>query len=129
MKFSKIIVAVLVLGCTIVPIVTIFAYEAYRSRNLTHEIIARAPERGNYFPQKITSPVGKQIRLRVRNVDTVMHGFAIPDLDVDAGEISAGHHALLEFTPEQTGIYDFYCTTWCGDYHVQMRGILEVTDN
>ena len=128
MKFRGIIAAALLLGCTIVPIVAIFAYEAYRTRDLTAEIIARAPEKGNFRPQKVTVPVGEKVKLRVRNVDTVTHGFAIPALGIDAGEIKAGHVVILEFTPEKVGTFDFYCTVWCSEYHLQMRGVFEVAE-
>ncbi len=127
MKAKIILSAVLVLACTVGPIVATFAYEAYRTRDLTAEIIARAPERGNYSPRFVKVAFGQKIKLRVRNVDTVTHGFAIPALEVDAGEISAGHYAILEFTPEKPGKYDFYCTTWCSEFHLQMRGVLEIT--
>ena len=120
------IAVVVLLGCTILPIVAILSYEGYRTKDLTAEILARAPEKGNFTPQKVTVPVGENVRLRVRNVDTVTHGFTIPALGVDLGEIKAGHVALLEFTPEKAGSYDFYCTVWCSEYHLQMRGVLEV---
>ena len=77
----------------------------------------------------MTLPVGKSAKTRIRNVDTVTHGFAMPALDIDAGEIGAGHTVVVEFTPEETGKYDFYCTTWCGDHHMQMRGTIEVVEN
>jgi cytochrome c oxidase subunit 2 len=66
------------------------------------------------------------VRLRVRNVDTVMHGFTVPALGVETREISAGHQVVVEFTPEEIGEYDFYCTVWCSDHHLQMRGVIEV---
>ncbi len=91
------------------------------------EILARTPEKGNFSPRVVTVVSGQKIKLRIRNVDTVTHGFAIPALEVDAGEIKAGHYAILEFTPEKPGKYDFYCTTWCSEFHLQMRGVLEVT--
>ncbi len=127
MKAKIIISAVLVLACTVGPIVATLVYESYRTRDLTAEIIARAPEKGNYSPQLLSVPVGEKVKLRVRNVDTVTHGFAIPALQVDAGEIKAGLSVTLEFTPEKTGKYDFYCTVWCSEHHLQMRGVLEVT--
>lgn len=120
------ITAILVLACTIGPIVITFAYESYRTSDLTAEIIARAPEKGNFSPQNLTVPVGEKVKLRVRNIDTVTHGFAIPALGVDAGEIKAGHSVIVEFTPKEPGKFDFYCTVWCSDYHLQMKGILEV---
>ncbi len=90
------------------------------------EILARAPEKGNYSPAKVVVPVGEHVKLRIRNVDTVSHGFAIPDLGVDAGEVKAGTVAIVGFTPENVGSYNFYCTVWCSEHHLQMRGVLEV---
>ena len=73
-------------------------------------------------------PVGEKVKLRVRNVDTVTHGFAIPDLGVESGDIKSGHQVIEEFTPEKVGEYDFYCTAWCSEHHLQMRGVLEVVE-
>jgi heme/copper-type cytochrome/quinol oxidase subunit 2 len=129
LKDKKYIVsAVILLVCTIGPIIATLAYESYRTRGLTAEILARTPEKGNFSPRHVKIPLGEKITLRVRNVDTVTHGFAIPALGVDAEEITAGHYKILEFTPEKPGKYDFYCTTWCSEFHLQMRGILEITD-
>lgn len=126
MKLGWIITLPLVIICVVGPIVAAIVYESYRTKDLTAEIIARAPERGNFSPQKLSVPVGKLVRLQIRNIDTVMHGFAIPALGVDAGEIPAGRVVRLEFTPEKVGTYDYYCTTWCSEFHLQMRGVLEV---
>jgi heme/copper-type cytochrome/quinol oxidase subunit 2 len=128
MSTRTVIAIAALLACTVLPIVAIFSFEAYRTRDLTAEIIVRAPERGNFTPQEVTVPVGEVVKLRLRNVDTVTHGFAIPALDVDAGEIKAGQTVVLEFIPEKVGTYHFYCTVWCSDHHLQMRGILEVVE-
>ena len=126
MSMKVLVSAILVLGCTVGPIVAMFAYESYRTRDLTGEILARTPEKGNFSPRTFEVKVGQKVKLRVRNVDTVMHGFAIPALKIDAGEIKAGHSAILEFTPDKPGEYDYYCTTWCSEFHLQMRGVLKV---
>ncbi len=126
MRFEWIVALPLLIVCIVGPIVGAIWYESSRSEDLTAEILARSPERGNFLPQKLTVTAGKPVRLQVRNVDTVMHGFAIPALGVDAGEIPAGHMALLEFTPENPGSYDYYCTDWCSECHLQMRGTSEV---
>ncbi|MBI5725160.1 MAG: cupredoxin domain-containing protein [Planctomycetes bacterium] len=127
MNFKTILVAALVLGCTVLPVAAVFLYENYRTRDLTADIIARAPERGNFSPQKLTVPAGKEVKLRILNNDTVVHGFAIPALGIDAGEIKAGHVVFLTFTPNRPGAFDFYCTRWCSEFHLQMRGVLEVS--
>lgn len=118
----------ILLLCSVVPVAGIFVYEWARTRDVTAEIIARAPEKGNFFPRKVSVPVNKLVRLRIRNVDTVTHGFAIPALGVEAGDIKAGRLVILEFTPKKPGNYVFQCTAWCGENHLQMRGVLEVTE-
>ncbi len=127
MNKQTIISGILLLACTVGPIIATLAYESHRTKDLTADIIARVPENGNFSPRLVKIPVGEKVKIRVRNADTVMHGFAIPALDIDAGEIKAGHNAILEFTPQEVGTYDFYCTTWCSEFHLQMRGIIEVT--
>ena len=126
MNIKTIISAILLLTCTVGPIIATFAYEAYRVSDLTAEILCRSPEKGNFSPKITKVVVGQAVKLRIRNVDTVTHGLAIPALELDAGEIKAGRSAILEFTPDKVGKYDFYCTTWCSEFHLQMRGILEV---
>ena len=127
MSTKTIISAVLLLACTVGPIIATLAYESSRTRDLTAEILARTPEKGNFSPRFVKVPFGQKVKLRIRNVDTVMHGFAIPALGIDAGELKAGYNKILEFTPQKPGKYDFYCTTWCSEFHLQMRGVLEVT--
>ncbi|MBW8016103.1 MAG: hypothetical protein FVQ82_07950 [Planctomycetes bacterium] len=127
MKIIKSTLSILLLlFCTIGPIYASLRYEASLTKDFTADIVARTPEKGNFSPRHIKVQVGQKVKLRVRNVDTVMHGFAIPALGIDAGELKAGKNKILEFTPTKPGIYDFYCTTWCSEFHLQMRGILEV---
>ncbi len=122
-----IVTAIILLSCTVVPVVAILVHERARTSDLTAEILARAPERGNFWPRELVLPVGEKVKLRIRNVDTVTHGFAIPALGIQARDIKAGHYTIIEFTPETAGKYDFYCTAWCGEFHLQMRGVLEIT--
>ena len=123
---KKALVPALVLFCIAGPIVGTFLFESLRTRDITVEILARAPERGNFLPRKVVLPVGEKVKLRVRNVDTVTHGFAAPALNIDLGDIKAGQQAIAEFTPLQVGKYDFYCTAWCSEHHMQMRGVIEI---
>ena len=86
---KKTLTAIILLLCTVVPVVAIYVHEYARTSDITH-------------------------------------GFAIPELNIDAGEIKAGHNVVVEFTPTKTGSYQFYCTTWCGEHHMQMKGDLEI---
>ncbi len=123
---KKVLVILILLACTVVPIGGIFFFEYLRTKDITVEILARSPERGNFLPRRVEVPVGMPVKLRVRNVDTVTHGFTIPALNVKAGDIKAGRQWIEEFTPEKIGEYDFYCTAWCSEHHMQMRGVLAV---
>ncbi len=92
----------------------------------TVELVARAPERGNWSPQTIRVARGKSVTIIIRNPDVVTHGFYLPALGLHLSEIKAGDVARVSFTPEVAGEFPFYCAVWCGDYHMQMRGKLIV---
>ncbi|HAZ10692.1 MAG: hypothetical protein A2047_02185 [Omnitrophica bacterium GWA2_41_15] len=127
MKKQEFIAIIIFLFATIGVVVGVFAIEKYRlSKFYTVELIARAPEHGNWYPAKIKVPSGKEATILIRNIETVTHGFAIPDLNVSAGEIKAGEVKVVRFTPQKKGIFPFMCTVWCSDYHMEMRGELIV---
>jgi len=105
MKRNELIATILVVLATIGTVAGIFAIEKYRrTKFFTVELIARAPLNGNWYPRKITVPLGKEVRLLIRNIETVSHGFAIPDLGISAGEIKAGEVRVVKFTPDKKGI-------------------------
>lgn len=90
------------------------------------ELLARAPERGNWSPGTLEVATGREVTLVIRNVDIVTHGFYLPALGLSVSEIKAGDVMRLSFTPEVAGEFPFYCSMWCSDYHMQMRGTLIV---
>ena len=90
------------------------------------ELLARAPERGNWSPQTLELERGREVTLVIRNVDLVTHGFYLPALGLSATEIKAGDVKRFTFTPKEVGEFHFYCSMWCSDYHMQMRGTLIV---
>jgi len=92
----------------------------------TVELLARAPERGNWSPQTLEVEQGEEVTLVIRNVDAVTHGFYLPGLDLTVGEIKAGDVREIKFTPQVAGEYGFYCSVWCSDFHMHMRGKLVV---
>ena len=90
------------------------------------ELLARAPERGNWSPRTVELEKGREVTLVIRNVDVVTHGFYLPALGLSVTEIKAGDVKRITFTPEEVGEYTFYCSLWCSDYHMQMTGTLRV---
>ncbi len=90
------------------------------------ELLARAPERGNWYPDTIYAESGKELTILIRNVDTISHGFYLPDFDIMIEEIKAGEVKEIRFIPDKVGEFPFYCAVWCSNYHMQMRGKLIV---
>lgn len=127
MKRNELIALTLLILATVGTAAGILGIEKYRrAKFFTLELIARAPDNGNWYPKKITVPLGREVRLLIRNIETVSHGFAIPDLEISAGEIKAGEVKVVKFTPDKKGVFPFMCTVWCSDQHMQMRGELVV---
>ena len=128
-KWSSVVAAVLVLASTVFTYFGALAYEHRHTRHLnTIDIMTRAPMNGNFEPREITSVAGKPLRLRIKNVETVTHGFAIPELGVGIVEIKPGQVQVIEFTPDRAGTFPFACTVWCSNEHMAMGGKLIVRD-
>lgn len=127
-RWGELLALLLVLSASLFTVAGALLYE--RSRTTAQQLIeirAQAPEKGNFEPRLIRVAAGERIRLRVRNIDTVSHGFAIPKLNVGVAEIKPGEVAVLEFTaPEGASEYEFTCTVWCSNDHMRMKGQLVV---
>lgn len=122
---NELIALILVISATVGTILGIFAIENYRRNKFyTLELIARAPEHGNWYPQRINLAYGKEAKILIRNIETVTHGFAIPDLGISVNEIKAGEVKVVKFTPAKKGVFPFMCTVWCSEHHLAMRGEL-----
>lgn len=96
-----------------------------------------------YAPKEITLQKGQPVKLVFTNKDSVLHDFSVdsiaakvtashmdmhdmggkdPDLHVS---VDAGKTGELEFTPNQTGKFTFYCTV-VGHKEAGMAGTLTV---
>ena len=112
---------------TIGTVFGVFAIEKYRRSKLcVVELIARAPNNGNWYPRQLKAPFGKEVRILIRNIETVSHGFALPDFNISINEIKAGEVKVVKFTPDKKGVFPFMCTIWCSDEHLHMTGELIV---
>lgn len=63
-------------------------------------------------------PVNKAVRLRMRSVD-VLHSFFVPAFRAKT-DLVPGRVTTMWFEPIQEGIYDLFCTEYCGDQHSEM---------
>jgi len=127
MKKNELVAVILFLLATVGTVLGILAFEKIRGAQFFNvELAARSPLNGNWYPRKITLPYGKEVRIRIRNIETVSHGFALPDFDVSAREIKAGEVVVVKFLADKKGTFPFFCTVWCSNEHMQMSGELIV---
>lgn len=126
-KLSELLAVILIILSTIGVIFGIHAIEKYRRSKLyTVELIARAPEHGNWYPRQFKVPFGREVKIYIRNIETVSHGFALPDFNIAVREIKAGEVVVVNFIPDKRGTFPFMCTVWCSENHLHMTGELVV---
>lgn len=127
----EVVAGLLVVMATVVAITGVLYYEDKLNRERhTVVLLARAPELGNWDLPEINLTQGEPVRLKIRNVDTVTHGFTIPELGVGINnpvEIKAGHVAFIELTPAKEGTFLYACSVWCSKQHPQMTGKIIVS--
>jgi cytochrome c oxidase subunit 2 len=76
-------------------------------------------------PSVIKVKQGERIRLNIESVD-VLHGLVIPELDVYNYDLPAGKTTTLEFVATKKGRFEFLCSVFCGDRHIEMTGVIIV---
>lgn len=74
-------------------------------------------------PKSITAKKGELVRLIIHNAD-VKHGLVIPDLGVNQDIPEDG--AVVEFVASKVGTFEFFCSVWCGEGHMEMRGSIVI---
>ncbi len=79
-----------------------------------------------FQPSTIMVRRGSPVKLHIASVDTT-HGFSIVEFNVNS-QLSPGQTTTVEFTPDRTGSFNFFCSVFCGSGHGGMRGTLVVTD-
>ncbi len=85
-----------------------------------------------FAPNEIYVGKGETVTFIIQNIDEkgimidnpdVVHGFAVNGYaDQTQVLLPRGVAATLEFTPEKSGSFDFYCSNYCGPAHLSMRG-------
>lgn len=85
-----------------------------------------------FAPNEIYVGKGETVTFIIQNIDEkgmmidnpdVVHGFTINGYsDQTQVLLPRGVAATLEFTPDKSGTFDFYCSNYCGSVHMSMRG-------
>jgi nitrous-oxide reductase len=127
MRRNEALAVILVLLTTVGTVMAALWYNRYRDEALqVVELVANSPLNGNWLPASLTVEKGKPVRLKIRNRETVAHGFSLPAFNVGLTELKPGQVFVVEFTPDRTGTFPFYCTVWCSNEHLAMKGNIVV---
>jgi heme/copper-type cytochrome/quinol oxidase subunit 2 len=86
-----------------------------------------------YLPGNIFVNQNDLVYIKVRNTDEHAQGFALPNFGINNETIVGAQNAsvptdtyITAFFADQPGIYEFFCTIYCGPGHDQMIGYLVV---
>jgi heme/copper-type cytochrome/quinol oxidase subunit 2 len=89
-----------------------------------------------YVPGNIFVNEGDLVYIKVRNTDEHVHGFALPNFGINNETIAGAQNTadglvptdtyITAFFADQPGVYEFFCTIYCGPGHDQMIGYLTV---
>lgn len=70
----------------------------------------------SFTPNKITVKKGEKTRVVFKNKDGI-HDFRVDELGIMTAAVRSGEEDFVEFTPQKTGQFEFYCSV---DGHRQM---------
>ncbi len=76
--------------------------------------------RYGYQPDTLTVKKGDLVKITIENEDGT-HGMRLQDFGVEDME-------YIEFTPDKTGTFTWYCNNFCGSGHSSMSGTLIVEE-
>ena len=70
---------------------------------------------------------GELVTLRLMSAD-VHHRFYAPELGIGPIDVEPGHTESVQFRPDKTGVFKYFCTSICGECHFYMTGWIVVTE-
>jgi plastocyanin len=73
------------------------------------EIVINASE-FRFSPATLTVKKGEPIKLTLKNVGKMPHDFVIDELGIRTKKIAGGDTDTIVFTPEQAGVFEYYCS-------------------
>ncbi len=94
-------------------------------------------EYDKYVPDAVFVNQNDIVHINVRNTDTAVHGFSLPNYNINDVTITpATENATIgvvptdtvipDFNAAQPGVFEFFCSNNCGAGHDQMTGYLVV---
>ncbi len=90
---------------------------------VTERTIHMGVRQYEWDPKIIRAKQGELVRLIIHNAD-VKHGIAIPELGVNEDISPDG--AVVTFQATKKGTFEFFCSVWCGEGHMEMTAKLVI---
>src|SRR5438874_5769388 len=117
-----------VLIASVVAIVAIGATAGYVSAQAAPraKVIKISAKRFDYTPGNLILKKGQAVIFELDSCDVVM-GFNLPDFKL-RGDVVPEKVTRVQFIPDKTGKFTFFCDIFCGTGHEEMHGSITVVD-
>lgn len=63
-----------------------------------------------FLPATLTVKKGEKVKLTFKNTGKMTHDWVVDELGVRTKIIKGGEEEVLEFTPDKTGEFEYYCS-------------------
>lgn len=73
------------------------------------QVISMTGKEFRFTPEEIRVKAGQKVKVELK-VEDMMHDFVIDELNVSTPIGQTGETVVVEFTPTETGEYEFYCS-------------------
>jgi len=81
-----------------------------------------------YEPSEINVKKGDHVILNIKNISENDHTFTLDKFGFSTVLLQPSENKTIDFYPDQTGSFMFYCAVYCGDGHNSMNGEIIVTN-
>lgn len=79
-----------------------------------------------FYPQNITVNKGDHVIIHLTSMD-VQHGLYNVQWNLTSN-VFANETKTIAFTADKVGVFEYYCTYYCGIGHFDMKGYIKVED-
>lgn len=63
-----------------------------------------------FMPATLSLKKGEKVRLVFKNMGKMTHDWVVDELGVRTKQITASQEAVIEFTPDKAGTFEYYCS-------------------
>jgi len=107
-------------------IAAITALPTAQEEHSTARKIDLTAKKYEFSPSRIEVKVGETVELTATSVDA-KHGFECKELGIEKTTFEPKKPAVIRFTANRAGTYQFKCANFCGFGHGRMKGEIVVS--